>query len=125
MGRPAPSQISVFDAFPVVPYPTGHHGPPEGVSIEEAFLRFHGENPQVYRELVMLARRATRAGATHLGIGMLFEVLRWRHTLRTGGDEFKLNNNYRSYYARLIMLREPDLDGVFETRRLHTPGAAA
>jgi hypothetical protein len=50
---------------------------------------------------------------------MLFEVLRWRHTLRTGGDEFKLNNNYRSYYSRLIMLTEADLTDVFETRRLH------
>jgi hypothetical protein len=55
---------------------------------------------------------------------MLFEVLRWRRMLRTAGDEFQLNNNYRSYYARLIMLQESDLEDVFETRRLSTPFAA-
>lgn len=113
-------QSSIFDVFPVEPYPTDHVGPPDGLTIEEAFLRFHAANPHVYRELVALARRAKRRGARKLGVGMMFEVLRWRHTLRTGGDEFKLNNNYRSYYARLIMLRERDLAGIFETRRLHT-----
>lgn len=110
-------QIS-FEDYPVVTSPTGHVGP-HGESIEDAFWRFHRENPHVYTELVSLARRAVHAEAKKVGIGMLFEVLRWRHTLRTGGDEFKLNNNYRSYYARLIMQQEADLEGLFETRRLH------
>jgi hypothetical protein len=100
----------------------GHVGPAPEKTIREAFLRFHHDNPHVYRELVTLARRARRAGADRIGIGMLFEVLRWRHTLRTGGDDFKLNNNYRSYYARLIMAHEADLEGVFELRRLHGRG---
>lgn len=115
-------QASIFDLYPVVP-PAGHVGPPDGLTIEQAFWRFHGENPHIYRELVTLCRRARARHVEHLGIGMLFEVLRWRHALRTGGDEFKLNNNYRSYYARLIMLRERDLEGIFETRKLHTPFA--
>jgi hypothetical protein len=112
-------QSSIFDTYPVVDEPVGHVGPPDELTIEEAFLLFHERNPHVYAELVELARRAARRGVTRLGIGMLFEVLRWRHSLRTGGDPFKLNNNYRSYYARLIMLRERDLAGIFETRRLH------
>ena len=32
------------------------------------------------------------------------------------GKDFKLNNNYVSRYARLIMAQEADLEGVFETR---------
>lgn len=110
--------MSLFDAYPVVP-PVGHVGPPPHHTIEEMFWRFHDANPFVYDELVALARQGVRAGAHKLGIGMLFEVLRWNVALRTGGDEFKLNNNYRSYYARLIMVNEPDLVGVFETRQLH------
>lgn len=108
-----------FESYPIVQYPVGHIGPAPEPTIEEAFWRFHTENRHVYDELVMLARRAKSRGASKLGIGMLFEVLRWRHTLRTGGDDFKLNNNYRSYYARMIMLKEADLEGIFETRKLH------
>jgi len=107
-----------FASYPVVGYPVGHVGP-NGESIEQAFERFHRENPHVYDELVALTTQLKRAGARRVGMGMLFEVLRWRTQLRTGGDEFKLNNNFRSYYARLIMWRRPELEGIFETRRLH------
>lgn len=86
-------------------------------TIDEAFARFHADNPQVYDELRMLAVRARRRGARRIGIAMLFEVLRWRHTLRTDGRDFKLNNNYRSRYARMLM-DEPELAGCFETRGL-------
>lgn len=106
----------------------GHVNPTEG-TIEAAFWRFHEANPQVYTRLVELARAwKKRRGGKKLGIGMLFEVLRWEVAMRTAGDQFKLNNNYRSLYARLIMDREADLAGIFDTRRLHTQdrlGAAA
>jgi hypothetical protein len=102
--------------------PAGHVGPSPEATIREAFLRFHYENPHVYVQLTELARQARAAGTKKIGIGMLFEVLRWRHTLSTAGDDFKLNNNYRSYYARMIMAKEPDLWGIFELRKLHGRG---
>ena len=49
---------------------------------------------------------------------MLFEVLRWDHLMRTNAQDFKLNNNYTAYYARLIMETETDLRGIFQTREL-------
>jgi hypothetical protein len=97
-----------------------HVGPKR--TIEADFWEFHHRNPIVYNGLVRLARKwRERRGTEKLGIGMLFEVLRWDLAISTEGDAFKLNNNYRSYYARLIMTREPDLEGVFETRRLNAP----
>ena len=95
----------------------------ELVSIQHRFERFHLLHPEVYDELVTLARLAFVRGRRHIGIGQIFEVLRWERSLRGLPDEtegFKLNNNYRSRYARLIMDREPDLDGVFEVRELKT-----
>lgn len=121
-----PTSTSAFEvvalhAQPVAPAaPVGHQGPPSGTTIAEAFLDFHNANPGVYKHLVRLARRARQRGANKIGIGMLFEVLRWQRILETGGDVFKLNNNYRALYARLIMERESDLAGMFEIRELHT-----
>lgn len=90
--------------------------------IQAAFEAFHEENPQVYQLLVGLAREGVQAGRNRLGIGNLFEVLRWKMNLRTTGDDFKLNNNFRSRYARMIMAQEPDLADVFETRKLESEG---
>jgi hypothetical protein len=88
-----------------------------------AFRQFHAANPHVYVHLVRLARRARRSGATRVGIGQLFEVLRWRVLLSTTDPDFKLNNNYRAHYARLIMEREADLRGIFELRRSYADEA--
>src|SRR5262245_21337076 len=119
------SQLSWNDLAALEVPPDHHVGPEPEQLIRDSFRRFHADNPHVYRQLVEMAVEGRRAGASKIGIGMLFEVLRWRHTLRTGGDEFKLNNNYRSYYARLIMLNNPDLFGIFEIRKLHGPGLAS
>lgn len=83
---------------------------------EAAFRKFHAENPIVYSKLVDRARRLVDAGHKKIGIGMLFEVLRWEHMLVTNAIDFKLNNNYRAAYARLIMENCPDLEGVFDVR---------
>lgn len=36
--------------------------------------------------------------------------------LQTSGDKYKLNNNYTRHYSRLLMSREPELEGFFEVR---------
>lgn len=95
----------------------------------DRFKQFHEDNPQVYEELVRLARHAlaqrARRGVTsrHLGIRMLWEVTRWNLTIETddANSDLKLNDHYHSRYARLIMEEESDLGGIFELRELRTP----
>lgn len=90
------------------------------LSIAEQFMAFHKHNPQVYQALRHLAINLVASGRKRGSINQLFEVLRYEYSLRTKGDEYKLNNNYRSYYARLLMNNEPALRGWFETRDLRS-----
>lgn len=89
-----------------------------GLTLEQRFDAFHAANPHVYQELRRLALQLTRHGHRRIGIGMIYEVLRWQYILSTKDtdNDFKLNNNYRAFYARLLMDTEPELAGVFETR---------
>ena len=90
-------------------------------TIQGQFARFHTKHPEVYEALRTLAFQAKDRGRTKLSIGMLFEVVRWEWTILGLPDEselWKLNNNYRSRYARLLMDENPALDGIFETRVL-------
>lgn len=90
-------------------------------TLDDRFNAFHLENPQVYDRLVGMARQAKKNGHEKLGIGMLFEVLRWELMLETTRPErYNLDNSYRSRMSRLIMQKEPDLAGIFETRTLLT-----
>lgn len=90
----------------------------EKLPLEIRFREFHMANPNVFHELVELAWQAHYAGKRRIGIGQLFEVLRWNVMVRTKGQEgFKLNNDLRAVYAREIMRTNPALGPIFETRR--------
>ena len=90
-------------------------------SHRDRFEEFHRANPHVYEQLRRRALRAKRKGFKP-GIGCLFELLRWNHGMKftVGDGEFKLNNNYRAYYARMLMECEPELEGFFELRGLRS-----
>ena len=89
--------------------------------IERDFNDFHAAHPEVYVQLVRLARSWQANGSAKLGIATLFEVLRWNSHMNPAKDGgYKLNNNYRALYARLIMNKEPDLKGIFDVRERTT-----
>jgi hypothetical protein len=85
--------------------------------IARNFAQFHRQNPHVYEGLRRLALKIRQAGHHHYGIKALFEVLRYEFALTTvSADGLKLNNNYTALYARLLMEKEPELDGFFYLR---------
>lgn len=86
--------------------------------MDDVFEEFHHKNPDVYNELVRLARQALARGRKKIGIKMIWEVVRWNRFISTTAADFKLNNNFHSRYARRIMAQEADLQGVFELREL-------
>lgn len=88
--------------------------------LDARFSAFHAAHPEVYEHLVRLARQGVARGRRRLGIGQLFEVLRWETNVGDPGAEYRLNNSYRSRYVRLIEAHESDLADLFETRELRT-----
>ena len=89
-------------------------------SIDFKFREFHAANPQVFLALERLAARWFARGKRKCGVGALWEVMRWEMALSTEGDDFKLNNNYRSRYVRLLIKHHPDWEDRFEIRQLRS-----
>ena len=81
----------------------------------EKYETFRAGNPAVEQELLKLSRQLVRRGHKNYSINGLFEIIRWHRALETTG-EYKLNNNYRAYYARDLMEEYPELDGFFRVR---------
>jgi len=100
----------------LIPEPT--EAPLSG-SIRERFEIYNKANPQVLETLERLAERMVARGRQRIGIKMLFEVLRWDYYMQTTdpNSEFKINNNYAPYYARLIIERHPDWCNLFQLRQ--------
>ena len=89
-------------------------------TIEERFNRFHAANPHVARVIAQMALDLKRMGIKKIGIARIYEQLRWNHLIHTKEDSFKLNNNYRAHYSRLIMNSMPELEGFFTVRERRT-----
>jgi hypothetical protein len=88
-------------------------------TLQDRFEQYHAANPHVYEMLLKIARRWKAAGRRHCSMDMLFNVLRFEIGVETTGDEFTLNNNYRSRYTRKMIAEYPaEFDGFFEIREL-------
>jgi hypothetical protein len=95
--------------------------PHQQKTIQARFEEFHAANPWIYAALVAKARKAKARGYTQIGIAFLVEIIRWEDGGTTvNQDGFKLCNDYRSRYARLIMEQEPGLAGFFTLRQLES-----
>lgn len=82
----------------------------------EAFLEFHRANPQIYRLFLDLTLQMFRSGQ-NLGARCVWEQIRWRVNVKVQRtDVFRMNDHLVPYFARLVMLRYPELAGFFERR---------
>ena len=92
---------------------------PKTATHQEKFEAFHAANPHVYRRLHTLALQMRLKGHKKIGIAMLFEQMRWEwYQQTTDVSGYKLNNNYKAYYARLLMESDANLVGFFEVRKV-------
>jgi hypothetical protein len=112
--RKSPIRIPQYNDKPLMPDRLGGMG-----KLEMKFWIFHDKNPFVYRRLVYFAHqwRDMRGPTATTGIEALYERVRWDLNIKTKDKSFKLNNNHRAFYARLIMDNEPGLAGIFDLRR--------
>ena len=91
-----------------------------GLSLDERFERWARENPGIVEHFLRYARELKGSGVRHYGIKSIAERVRWHVRVESRDQDFKINNNYVSRLARLLVKRDPSLEGLFETRRLHS-----
>lgn len=104
---------TLFDLAPLV---TPENDP--SLTIQQRFEAFHEANPWVLTALEALIADWLAHGHSRVGIKQMFEVIRWRYGRSTTDSSFRLNNNWTSRYARLVVERNPQWAEAIETREL-------
>ena len=82
----------------------------------EAFIKFHHENPQVFRIFQERALEMIKTGRKHYSARTILEVARWDIHLQTNGEPFKINNNHIPFYAKLFSEAQPEHRNFFRKR---------
>ncbi len=79
------------------------------------FAAFDAEHPEVYRLFLRFARELIAAGRTRGSAEQVVQRIRWETSVNPGrdGGGFKLNNWFRSRYARKLAAEYPEEFGQF------------
>jgi hypothetical protein len=83
------------------------------------FRQHRQKYPRVYNWIAETARTAKwEKGYGKWSVSAAVEIIRWSGRFKLEKDEqgYMINDHVASYYAREIMMKEPDLYGFFETR---------
>lgn len=89
-------------------------------TIEARFKLFHADNPHIYELLELHIEAKIANGAKRIGISQLVEEMRYDPDIKTRGIDFKVNNDFRSRYSRLLIQRHPEWARVLGTRELRS-----
>lgn len=87
------------------------------MAVKDEWWLFHNRNKHVYNMFEKQAFRGIRAGRRRLSAAQIFDWMRWELSFTTT-DKYKLNNNYRAFYARLFEHYNPEHKGIFEKRKM-------
>ena len=84
------------------------------------FQLYHARNPQVYQAFVRFARELKDSGRHRASSSLIFERMRWESMVggerEIGLPKYRLNNNYRAFFARKLAAEDQSFSGFFETR---------
>lgn len=97
------------------------HPQQRNMTLQERFEQFHTANPHIYDMLVELSRKMkAKKNMRQWSVYAAYELVRyqWNPQTRTF-DDYKLPNEFRPLYSRLIMQQESDLDGFFRIKGSH------
>lgn len=87
--------------------------------IDRDFIKFHQNNSHVYQLIIKYTKQVWSSGHRTFGMGAIFERIRWDYAVSTNAKPFKLNNNYRSRYVKLMERDFPNLKGFFRSRDIN------
>ena len=91
----------------------------DDVSIRSACQDFHNEHPEFWELFCQYTFELIDSGRTHGSANAVFERIRWETNVNpTHQGHFKVNNNFRAYYARRFMQMFPKWHDFFFTRRV-------
>ena len=96
-----------------------------GKSIKEAFQIFHESNPSVYVQYIRFAKNWINSlqknnQTIKISSKQIIGRLRWFFQIEKKIGEYKINDAFTPYYARLFIKDYPQYKDVFEFRELRS-----
>lgn len=101
------------------------NGPFEGYphSVIEKFRTYHLSHPKVFILFKQYANEMIKSGREHYSAEIIINQIRWHHDIQSkGADVFKISNDFKPLYARLLVFKYPEFKDFFQFRQVRSLG---
>lgn len=101
------------------------NGPFEGYpkSVILKFRDYHNSHPKVYKLFKQYANQMKESGREHYSAEIIINQIRWHHDIKSNGaDVFKISNDFKPLYARLLVYKFPEFKDFFQFRQVRSLG---
>ena len=82
------------------------------------FRKFHFANPHIYQTFSIYSWDAAKAGHKVFSHWLIMNRIRWDSLIQTDGEKYKIPNEFIAFYARMFMIRHPQLGAFFKIKRM-------
>ena len=89
-----------------------------GTDVKKRFKKFHLENPHIYKEFFLRAKKMAMTGRKKYSARTIFEVMRWDSDIKTNGRDFKITNDFIPIYVRMLIYNHPEYSDFFSLKDL-------
>ena len=82
--------------------------------------KFHKAHPEVYDLFIQFTFELINKNKKNYSVSAVWERIRWETDVNSTADvpnDYKLNNNYRTYYALMFDEDYPKYNGFFRHRK--------
>ena len=83
---------------------------------KQEWWEWHKANPEVWEKFESYTLEAIDSGRKHYSQWAIINRIRWHSEIETKSGEFKISNNYISFYARLFHARYPEHQDFFRLK---------
>jgi hypothetical protein len=89
----------------------------ENQELDRKFCQYDIENPHIWDNFKNLSFQLINKGLNKISAELIYNQIRWLKIMQHGNDGYKLNNNFKPFYARKFMKEYPAHIGIFELRK--------
>jgi hypothetical protein len=85
--------------------------------IDRKFCQYDLENPHIWEAFKELTLTLIDRGFEKISAELVYNQIRWLMYIQHGNDGFKINNNFKPFYARKFARIYPQHNGIFAFRK--------
>jgi hypothetical protein len=79
-------------------------------------INYHKKNPHLYEAFVEFTSQAFDAGYNYFSAEMIINRMRWQTMIVAKDDSFKIKNDVKPFYSRMLMAKDNKYKNFFKLR---------